>query len=116
RGHGAPPLHATASGRPVLLTGNGGKTLFLTGLGASPEGQRPFLDALDLGAGGDGKAPRHPQRLFHSAAPYFEMPADLLDEAGKTLLLRRESPTEPPNYFAPARGTGPTPPARGFPD
>ena len=36
-------------------------------------------------------------RLFRSTAPRYEQPVALLD-AGRTLLLRRESVTEPPNY------------------
>jgi len=32
-------------GQTVLLTANNGKTLFLTGSGASPEGDRPFVDS-----------------------------------------------------------------------
>src|SRR5262249_28585400 len=72
-----------------------GSTLFLAGPGASPEGERPFLDALDL----RGKAPHPTRRLFRSAAPFFEQPVELFDPAGRTLLLRRESVTEPPNYF-----------------
>ncbi|HTQ81583.1 MAG TPA: alpha/beta fold hydrolase, partial [Thermoanaerobaculia bacterium] len=92
---GEPMTRPNAFGREVLLLGKGGKTLYFGGLGASPEGERPFLDALDLSR----PAPRQPQRLFRSAAPYFEDPAEVLDEAGKTVLVRRESVTEPPNYF-----------------
>jgi dipeptidyl aminopeptidase/acylaminoacyl peptidase len=92
---GEPQTKLNAYGRPVLLTANGGSTLFFAGPGASPEGQRPFLDAWDLG----GKPPRQPKRLFHSEGPYYEVPIDLLDDAGKSLLVRRESATEPANYF-----------------
>jgi len=76
----------------VLRTADGGKTLFLAGTGASAEGDRPFLDALDLTS-------RKTRRLFHSAAPWFEAPVDLLDPAGKQLLVRRETVDQPPNYF-----------------
>jgi dipeptidyl aminopeptidase/acylaminoacyl peptidase len=92
---GEPQTKVNAYGRPVLLTVNGGSTVFFAGIGASPEGERPFVDALDLSQA----APRKAERLFHSAAPYFELPIDLLDDAGKSLLVRRESTTEPPNYF-----------------
>ena len=92
---GEPQTKLNAYGRPVLLTANGGTALFFAGVGASPEGERPFLDILDLG----GAAPHQARRLFRSAAPYYELPVDLLDDAGKRLLVRRESATEPPNYF-----------------
>ncbi|HEY2291128.1 MAG TPA: prolyl oligopeptidase family serine peptidase [Thermoanaerobaculia bacterium] len=80
-------------GRTVLRTADDGKTLFLVGAGASTEGNRPFLDTLDL-------ASHKTQRLFRSEAPYFEVPVDLLDGAGRQLLVRRETVDQPPNYWA----------------
>ncbi|HEV7517870.1 MAG TPA: prolyl oligopeptidase family serine peptidase, partial [Thermoanaerobaculia bacterium] len=109
---GDPQTKRNAYGRPVLLTANGGATLFFAGTGAAPEGERPFLDALDL----IGKAPRQPKRLFRSAAPYFEEPVDLLDDAGKSLLVRRESPSEPPNYFVRDLAAGKLRPVTAFPN
>jgi dipeptidyl aminopeptidase/acylaminoacyl peptidase len=83
-------------GRPVVATAADGRTLFLIGDGASPEGDRPFLDALDLES-------RDSRRLFHSEAPYYERPWRLLlgdgDEAGRRFLFTREAVDEPPNYF-----------------
>jgi dipeptidyl aminopeptidase/acylaminoacyl peptidase len=89
---GFPLMTRDARGQMVLRTADGGKTLFLAGAGASAEGDRPFLDALDL-------ASRKTRRLFHSAAPWYELPVDLLDPAGKQLLVRRETVDQPPNYF-----------------
>ncbi|HEX6201157.1 MAG TPA: prolyl oligopeptidase family serine peptidase, partial [Thermoanaerobaculia bacterium] len=71
----------------------------------SPEGDRPFLDALDLATGGT-------ERLFHSEAPYYEWPQGLLGPTGPggdpaaRVLTRRESVEEPPDYFVrePAAG------------
>jgi dipeptidyl aminopeptidase/acylaminoacyl peptidase len=79
-------------GRDVMLTADGGNTIFLRGDGASPEGDRPFLDRHDLTTG-------EATRLFRSEAPYYEDPIDLVDVENLTLLTRRESVTEPPNYF-----------------
>ncbi len=79
-------------GRRVLLTGKGGKTLFLIGDGASPEGDRPFLDELE-------PATKKTRRLFHSEPPYYERPVVLLDAKARSILTRRESKQEPPNYF-----------------
>jgi len=79
-------------GREVILTTDGGNTIFLTGPGASPEGDRPFLDTYDLTTG-------ESTRLFHSEAPYYENPIDLVDIEKHTVLTRRESVTEPPNFF-----------------
>src|SRR5436305_534752 len=80
-------------GRRVLRMADGGKTLFLVGAGASSEGDRPVLDALDL-------ASHKTKRLFRSEAPYYEIPVDLLDGAGRQLLVRRETVDQPPNYWA----------------
>jgi len=79
-------------GRRVMLTVDGGKTLFLRGNGASPEGDRPFLDQWNVETD-------ETTRLFHSEAPYYENPIDLLDVNKRQMLTRRESQTEPPNYF-----------------
>ena len=81
-----------AQGHPVLLTSRDGRSAFLLGDGASPEGDRPFADRLDLAT---GKA----LRLFRSEAPYLEEPLALLDPEGRRLLTWRESVTDPPNVF-----------------
>ena len=89
---GFPVFAANAWGRPVLRTADGGKTVFLIGEGASSEGDRPFLDALDL-------TTRKTRRLFHSEAPYYEKPLDLLDAQGRTVLVSREAVDEPANFY-----------------
>jgi dipeptidyl aminopeptidase/acylaminoacyl peptidase len=90
---GTPLLETTARGTVALLTANDGRTVFLSAEGASPEGSRPFVDALDLETG-------EKTRLFHSEGPYYEYPLAFLDVSGRKLLTRRESTEEPPNYFA----------------
>ena len=91
--YGDPGDFLTAQGPhgPVLQTSADGKALYLSGLGASAEGDRPFLDGYEL-------LTRKTTRLFRSTAPRYEQPVALLD-GGKTVLLRRESVTEPPNYL-----------------
>jgi dipeptidyl aminopeptidase/acylaminoacyl peptidase len=68
-----------------------GDQILLTGLGASPSGDKPFVDRFDIGTGKS-------ERLFQSQAG-FEAVEAVLDDSGARLLTRRESPTEPPNYF-----------------
>ena len=80
------------SGRRLLLTDKKGEKLFLAGDGASPEGDRPFLDEYDLKT-------HQTTRLFHSEAPYYEQPVRLLDPDKRILLTRRESVSQQPNYF-----------------
>ncbi|MFH1374106.1 MAG: prolyl oligopeptidase family serine peptidase [bacterium] len=89
---GQPLMRLTDRGTSVLLTANKGRTLFLSGDGASEEGDRPFLDEFDLKT-------KEYQRLFRSEEPYYEQPIRLLDIKKRKLLTRRESITEPPNYF-----------------
>jgi dipeptidyl aminopeptidase/acylaminoacyl peptidase len=82
---------AGASDSSLLLTTRDGRSAFLAGAGASPEGDRPFLDRLDLAAG-------RAVRLFRSEAPYYEEAVAPVDDTGRRLLTRRESVREPPNY------------------
>ncbi|MCA9729156.1 MAG: S9 family peptidase, partial [Candidatus Eisenbacteria bacterium] len=62
---GSPITRVNEMGRPVLMTAQDDHTIFLSGIGASPEGNRPFLDRLDLET-------RQTERLFRSEAPYYE--------------------------------------------
>lgn len=79
-------------GRSLLQTSADGSSLYLAGAGASPEGDRPFVDRFDIAS---GKA----TRLFHSQAPSYSLPVALLDDQGSSLLLSRESPDEPANFY-----------------
>jgi len=79
-------------GGPLLLTSKDGRFVFLAGTGASPEGDRPFLDRMELS---NGKT----LRLWRSEAPYFEEVMALLDPDAGRVLTQRESAAEPPNYF-----------------
>jgi dipeptidyl aminopeptidase/acylaminoacyl peptidase len=88
---GRPLLMTTARGTQVMTFAPDGESVFLFGSGASPEGDRPFLDRLNL-------TTRRTDQLWRSAAPHYEIPWDLLDRAGGSLLTRRESVAEPPQY------------------
>ena len=83
----------------MLATGDDGRTIFLSAEGASPEGNRPFVDAFDVTTG-------ERTRLFRSEAPYYETPLLWIDPGSGTLLTRRESRVEPPNYFVRDTGSG----------
>lgn len=69
-----------------------GDYIFLTGQGSSPEGDRPFIDRLNLKT-------FETERLFRSDAKAYETVVAPLDDDAKTILTRYESPTEPPNYY-----------------
>jgi dipeptidyl aminopeptidase/acylaminoacyl peptidase len=83
-------------GRQVILVGND-NSIFLTGDGSSPEGDRPFLDKMDLGTG-------KITHLWRSEAPYYEYVVSLTDAKKGTFITSRESQTETQNYFI--RSTG----------
>ena len=78
------------NGERILL--QDGDNLFLGSLGASPAGDRPFLDRFNLATG-------KTERLFQCDNDHYEVVEALLDSHGDKILTRRESPTEPPNYF-----------------
>jgi len=94
---GTPVTVEDARGRRVLETSHGGSTFYLIGDGASPEGDRPFLDAYSLSTG-------ETERLFRSTAPHYERPWRLLDEEGQRFLVFREAIDEPTNLFGYDRG------------
>jgi dipeptidyl aminopeptidase/acylaminoacyl peptidase len=79
-------------GTPVLLTTGDRRFAYLAGAGASPEGDRPFLDRIELATG-------KTTRLWRSQAPHYEFIVTVLDPDGRRVITRRESATEAPNYF-----------------
>lgn len=81
-----------AAGFDVLYFDKAGQRLFLTGQGASPEGNRPFVDSYDIKSG-------KTQRVFQSQPPWFEMPVKLIDTERLLLITRRESVNNNPNFF-----------------
>ena len=92
---GTPYEHRNAQGKSVLLTGGPtGQSIYFFGEGASPEGDRPFVDEMDLST-------RQTSRWWRSEAPVFEEPVAILDASGRhrQLLTRRQSLTEVPNYY-----------------
>jgi dipeptidyl aminopeptidase/acylaminoacyl peptidase len=79
-------------GQSRLLIAADGSSIFRIGDGASNEGDRPFLDRVNLA---DGTS----KRLFHSQAPWYEAPQAVLDNEGALVLTSRESPSEPQNFY-----------------
>lgn len=94
-------------GEPVMVAGSFGtqvmqvnpdNSLFLTGDGASPEGDRPFVDRMDLNTG-------KTTRLWRSEAPYYESFVAMTDSKKVTFVTSRESNAENPNYFQRTAGS-----------
>ena len=89
---GVPLTGRDERGARVLLTSADGSRAYLTAEGASPEGNRPFVDEWNLETG-------ETRRIFRSAADVFEAPLALLDAEAGLLLTRRETRGSPPNYY-----------------
>lgn len=106
---GEPVMKRNDYGRLVARFSTDGSSLFLRGEGASPEGNRPFLDRFDL-------ATRKSERLWQSAAPHYEEVITLLDDSGTRMLTRRESVAESPNFFIRDLATGATTAFTAFPN
>ncbi len=89
---GEPVMTRNEYGREVMLTADDANSIFLIGDGASPEGDRPFLDTFDT-------INVRTHRLFRSEAPYYERPVLVFDKTGRRVLTSREAVDEMPNYF-----------------
>jgi dipeptidyl aminopeptidase/acylaminoacyl peptidase len=61
-------------------------------LGSSPTGDHPFLDRFNL-------ATQKTEHLFRCDDGHYEVVEALLDTRGDKFLTRRESPSDPPNYY-----------------
>ena len=94
---GDPVMTQDAAGKPVV--GMDGTAIFLAGPGGSPEGDRPFLDRLDLATG-------ESERLFRSGAESYEAVVGLADREAQRIVVRRETRDEPPNYHLVATAGG----------
>lgn len=89
---GVPISTSGIYGRDVLRFTPDGKGIYLNGRGTSPQGVYPFIDTLDLET-------LEKQRLWQCQDPYFESVVKLLDDQAQSLITRRQSQIEPPNYY-----------------
>ncbi|MEI7698439.1 MAG: prolyl oligopeptidase family serine peptidase [Planctomycetia bacterium] len=86
---GSPLLKVLPNGRRVLRLHD--DCLFLEGHGATPHGDRPFLNRFNLRTG-------ETQSLFNCDDSAMESVVALLDDDGSRFLTQMETPTSPPNY------------------
>ena len=87
---GTPVMTAAPNGQPLIQ--QTGDSIYLSGLGASPKGDYPFLDRLNLASG-------KTDRLFQAEPGTYEVFESLLSADGTKFLTLRESQSQPPNYF-----------------
>ncbi len=98
--YGDPGLPLTVTGTTPSPFGGGGDglvmqrgdSIFLRGDGASKDGDRPFLDRLDLKT-------LATERIHRSDEKSYEYVAHVLSDDAKTLLTRYETRTNPPTYL-----------------
>ncbi len=97
--------HYKHPGRPVMrerpngtwVLQQDGDTIYLAGQGSTPDGDRPFLDRLDL-------VTRKSERLFRSDQTALETFMSFTSPTGtgpdtRTFLTWHQTPLEPPNAF-----------------
>jgi dipeptidyl aminopeptidase/acylaminoacyl peptidase len=88
---GEPVTRQLANGASVIR--QDGSSIYLAGFGASPEGDRPFLDRLDLNT-------LKSERLFRSDKTSYERFLSFTGTDARTFLTWHQSPTDPPNAFS----------------
>ena len=72
-------------------------SIYLSGIGASPDGDRPFLDRLDLKT-------LKSERLFRSDKDCYEQFLSFTGPDTRAFLTWHQSPTDPPNAFVRSLG------------
>jgi dipeptidyl aminopeptidase/acylaminoacyl peptidase len=85
---GTPLGRRLVSGHRVVHEEDG--SILLAGEGASPEGERPFLDRLDLASG-------ERTRVFRSPADAHEHVVAVREALDDGIVIQRQTRTEPPN-------------------
>ncbi len=87
---GYPVYTTTSNGESVILQDE--DWIYLSGRGANPEGERPFLDKFNLES-------MEKERLFQSGENCYESFVDFLGDFRDQIIISYQSKTEPPNYF-----------------
>ena len=105
---GSPVTTTDPRGRRLVHVHDG--SVFLSGQGATPEGDRPFLDRMSL------REPFATERLWRSQGESYETFAGLLEDDGSRILARYETKTQPPNYFIRDLAAGTRVAITSFPD
>lgn len=84
---GAPLRQARNSGGQVVF--QNGDNVFMTGVGSSPQGDRPFLDRFNIKTG-------QKERIFQTEDQTYEPVLALLSDDGSRFITRFETRTSPP--------------------
>ena len=87
---GRPVIISTPAGDRVAV--QDGDFIYLRGSGSSPEGDRPFIDRLNLKTG-------QVKRLFHCQQGVYETFISFYGQSKSEIITSFESPAMPPNYY-----------------
>jgi dipeptidyl aminopeptidase/acylaminoacyl peptidase len=87
---GNPVRRQLANGMSVIQ--QEGDAIFLRGAGSSPDGDRPFLDRLDLATGKS-------ERLFHSSKDSYEQFLAFAGNGTRSFVTWHQSVNDPPNAY-----------------
>ncbi|MBF0546080.1 MAG: prolyl oligopeptidase family serine peptidase [Candidatus Riflebacteria bacterium] len=87
---GEPVKKELPDGQEVAIAS--GNSIFLSGNGATPVGQRPFLRLFNL-------SDKSTKEIFRAATDTYEAFEGFSDEQRRAIITLRENPTLPPNYY-----------------
>jgi len=93
---GQPLMKRLPTGGTVIQ--QNGDFAFLSGAGATPQGDRPFLDRLNL-------TTLETERIFRAGDKGYESVVGLLSDDGARFLTTFETPDTPPNLYIRTRGS-----------
>jgi dipeptidyl aminopeptidase/acylaminoacyl peptidase len=85
-----------------------GDSIYLSGAGASPEGDRPFLDKFNIQS-------LKAERLFRSAKDSYETFAAWFNASAGQFITRRETPSDHPDFYVRTLGAAVLDAAAGEP-
>jgi dipeptidyl aminopeptidase/acylaminoacyl peptidase len=94
---GRPVETTRESGERILL--QDGDWVYLSGRGGSPQGDRPFLDRMNIRT-------LEKERIFESGNKNYEVFFGFVDDSREEVVIRYESETEPPNFHVVNTTTG----------
>ncbi len=87
---GRPLSTTTPNGERVILQDK--DWVYLSGSGASPKGDMPFLDMMNIKT-------MEKKRMFQCSEGSYESFVDFVGKSRNQIITRYESKTEPPNYY-----------------
>ena len=91
---GTPMMEMNSFGRSVLVMNatNNERKLYMSGIGASPKGDLPFVDEFEISS-------KSSTRLWRCESPFYERVISMVDKNKKIFITSREAKDLQPNYF-----------------